>query len=121
MAVVINPASAGSSQPMTTFTMSLIQGWDRIVTEDGGRPLAAGDLVVLEVRQPLPLAAGPPGWVWATDRIFYKIIGPPEQEQSPMFTAMCADGWEIQGYAITGEQIELSDGSGSAVTPIAGE
>ena len=115
MAVTVNPASAGSTQSMTTFTMSLTEGWDRIATKDGGRSLAAGDLVVLEVRKPLPIAAGPPGWVWATDRIFYKIIGPPGQEQPPMFTAACADEWEIQGWAIAGTEIRPLDDSGSAV------
>jgi len=115
MAVTVHPASAGSSRSMGTFTMSLIQGWDLIKAEDGGRPLAAGDLVVLEVRKPLPIAAGPSGWVWATDRIFYKIIGPPEQEQPPTFYAEDAGEWEIQGYAIASDQIRPFDDSGSAV------
>lgn len=115
MAVTVTPVSAGSSQPMGTFTMSLTQGWDLISAENGGRPLSAGDLVVLEVHKPLPLAAGPTGWVRATDRIFCKIIGPPEGEQPPTFYAEAAGEWEIKGYAITGDQIRPFDDSGSAV------
>ena len=116
MAVTVTPVSAGSSQPVSTFTMSLTQGWDKISTEDGGRPLAAGDLVLLEVRRPAVIIAGPAGWVAAEgNRVFWRIIGPPEREQPPMFTAEYADEWEIQGYAIASDQIRPFDDSGSAV------
>ena len=113
MTIAVTPLAAGSSQPVSTFTMSLIQYW--VGTDGAGRPLAAGDLVMLEVRKPLPVLAGPSGWVQATDRIFYKIIGPPEREQPPTFYAQNAAGWEIQGYAIASDQIKPFDDSGSAV------
>ena len=79
-------------------------------------PPAAGDLVLLEVRRPAVVLAGPTGWVAADgNRIFWKIIGPPGSEPLPTFHADCADGWEVQGYAIAGDQVRLPDGSGSAV------
>ena len=116
MAVIVTPASAGSSLPVATFTMSLTQGWDQIADEDGGRPLAAGDAIFLEVRRPASVIDGPPGWTAAGNgRVFWKIIGPPEHEQPPMFTARYAGEWEIQGYAIASDQIRPFDDSGSAV------
>ena len=113
MTIAVTPLAAGSSQPVSTFTMSLIQYW--VGTDGAGRPLAAGDLVMLEVRKPLPVLAGPSGWVQATDRIFYKIIGPPEGEQPPVFCASGAADWEICGVAVAGDQITPLDDSGSAV------
>ena len=127
MAISLNSESAGSSQPVTTFTMSLTQGWDRIPPEQGGRSLIAGDLILLEVRKPAPPVTGPSGWTllgevpWIdetgaehTATVFWKIIGPPEREQPPMFTAQYADEWVVKGQAVTG-YATLDDGRGSAV------
>src|SRR5260370_9545989 len=76
--------------------MSLVQGWDRIPPEHGGRPPAAGDLILLEVRKPRQVTA-PPDWmdlgefIWTDDEgrehtghAFCKIIGP--RELNPLFT-----------------------------------
>lgn len=115
MAVNMTPASAGSTEPAATFTMSLTRGWDKIITEDGGRPLAAGDAVFLEVRRPAVLAAGPSGWTRVGGNFFWKIIGPPGQEQPPTFYAPYAGEWEIHGYAVASAEITSFDDGGSAV------
>jgi hypothetical protein len=115
MAVTASPATAGSSRLVTSFTMSLTHGWDQIAGKDGGRPLAAGDLIMLEVRRPSAVA-GPSGWTAAGgNRVFWKIIGPPGKEPPPAFYAAGAEEWEIQGYAIAGTEVTPFDDSGPAV------
>ena len=98
---------------VSSYTMSLVQGWDRIPPEHGGRPPAAGDLILLEVRKPATVT-GPPGWTalgeypWTDDdgrertaHLFCKIIGP--RETDPSFTTTDPDPeWEIRGHAVTG-------------------
>lgn len=108
MAISPIQLSAGIGEPVTAFTMSLIQGWDRISPEQGGRPLAAGDLVLLEVRKPAVIIAGPSGWTQVTDRVFCKTIGPPEREQPPVFTAEYAGEWEVYGCAVYPYPIDRS-------------
>ena len=67
-----------------------MQEWDRIPPEQGSRPPAAGDLILLEVRKPR-LVTGPPDWTalgeftWTgedgrehTGHTFCKITGPRE-------------------------------------------
>jgi hypothetical protein len=128
MAVSLSGISAASpdADRCDWFTMSLTHGWDRIPESAGGRPLAAGDLIVLEIRKPAPPVTGPADWTplgeftWTGEDggehpgcAFWKIIGPPEKETPPLFRAGGAQEWEIYGSAITGVE-PLSD-AGSAV------
>jgi hypothetical protein len=128
MAVTLNAGLLAGSQSRSTFTMSLTSGWDLIPGSAGGRPLAAGDLILLEVRKPPPPVTGPPGWgflgefTWTGEdgaeregSVFWKIIGPPEKEIPPMFSAEGAAEWEIRGQALTGYALAGDGVTGSAV------
>lgn len=82
-------SAAGAASTVSSYTMSLVQGWDLIPPEHAGRRLAAGDLILLEVRKPQQVTA-PPDWTslgefpWVDDgrkhagHLFCKIIGPRE-------------------------------------------
>ncbi len=130
MAVALNSGSLAQAQSHTTFTMSLTHGWDKIPPEHGGRSLCAGDLIMLMVAKPAPPVTGPPGWIalgeftWTDEHgtdhqgsAFAKLIGPPEKETPPAFSAAGAEEWEIRGQALTG-YAPIGDGvTGSAVPP----
>ena len=128
MAVSLSGVSVATpgAVPCGSFTMSLTHGWDQIPPERGGRPLCAGDLILLLVRKPAPPVSCPPEWSllgeypWTDEEgrarigtAFWKIIGPPEKEIPPLFRADGALEWEIQGQAITG--VEPLGDAGSAV------
>jgi hypothetical protein len=106
---------AEAAPPRGSYTMSLMSGWDLIPPERGGRPLCAGDLILLLVCKPAPPVSCPTGWSllgeypWTDEEgrahmgtAFWKIIGPPEKEMPPTFTAPGESEWEIRGQAITG-------------------
>jgi len=129
MAVTLNASTAAGSRPCGTCTISLTSGWDQIPPERGGRPLCAGDLVILMVRKPTPPVAGPPGWTllgeipWTdeegherTGTVFWKFIGPPEREIPPMFTADRGP-WEVCGQALSGVA-PIGDGTGNVVSSL---
>lgn len=106
--------------------MSLLQGWDKIPPEHGGRTPAAGDLILLQVRKPATVT-GPPGWLalgeftWTGDdgrdrtgHAFAKVIGP--RELDPVFTTTEQQpDWEILGHAMTGYAPASENPPGSAV------
>lgn len=115
MAVAINSGSlAETTRAATTFTMSLVTGWDQIPPERGGRLPVPGDLIVLEVRKPETDVIGPSGWTalgeftWTGDdgaertgSRYAKIIMPGERD--PVFTSpRQVDEWEVHGLALTG-------------------
>lgn len=127
MAVTPNASTVAGSPPLSAFTMSLLSGWDEIPPERGGRPLAAGDLILLEVRKPAPPVTCPPGWTllgevpWTgedgrehTGTAFCRFIGPPEKEIPPVFTAPGEPEWEIRGHAIYG-YASVSDGMAGSI------
>jgi hypothetical protein len=93
--LAIAPVSivAASTTALSTFTMSLHQGWDEI--PESRRPMA-GDLVVLMVAtRPETNIMGPGGWTRASDVAFYKVIGP--DEPHPVFTAEGSVEWYVEG------------------------
>lgn len=96
--------SAGSS-PVTRLSdrscaMSLTRGWDLIPPERGGRLPCAGDVVILQVTRPEGTVTGPPGWDRAVGNVFFRLIGPGEQDPVFRFDEECE--WEIHGFAATG-------------------
>jgi hypothetical protein len=108
MAVQLS-STAANAGAVSSFTMSLAEGWDEI---PGNGPPSVGDLVVLEVIEPKGCVTGPPGWTVGEDgRVFWRVIGP--RECDPVFHAVAPDGWEVQGAAFSG-LVPLS-GAGSAV------
>lgn len=113
MAITPATMTAAGGKAASTYTMSLVQGWDLIPAGQGGRLPVAGDVVILAVRKPFPVLAGPPGWIQATSNVFYKTIGP--REPDPVFTAEGTPDWEIEGYAVAAADLEPSGGDGSAV------
>ena len=118
-------SAAGAAAAVSSFTMSLVQGWDRIPPEQGGRPPVVDDLILLEVRKPQVTA--PPDWTtlgeftWTDDdgdertgHAFCKIIGP--REIDPLFTTTEPEpAWEILGHALTGYAPAGGEAPGSAV------
>jgi hypothetical protein len=129
MAVTLNARTISKDEPRSTFTMSLIHGWNLIGSPArGGRSLIAGDLILLEVRKPAPPVAGPPGWTalgeftWTDNdgtehqgSAFWKIIGPAWTETPPTFTAEGTADWEVLGHAVTGYAAAGDGVTGSAV------
>lgn len=79
---------------VSTFRVSLTEGWDPWP----GRPLAAGDLVMLFVRKPDVIAEGPAGWARHGNG-FVKVIGDPAAETEPVFSGHAPDGWRVEGRA----------------------
>lgn len=98
---------AASSKAMSTFVMSLLMGWDRIPAEQGGRPLAVGDLVLLGVMTNPPVQVTcPGGWTQATSNVFYKFIT--ANEPDPVFSAEGAPAWYVVGRAYAPGEVEIA-------------
>lgn len=92
---------------MPTFTVSLLGGWSQIPAEQGGRQLAAGDLVMLIVRGPAQPITGPAGWVQATSNAWYRIISDPWTEAPPTFRASRPTWWQVRGWAVASTDLAL--------------
>ena len=116
MAVIIRGPGDGfefGSSSVASFTMDLGPGsW-----EPGPSP-CAGDLVVLEVRQPWTVPViPPPGWTASEyGRVCYKVWGSTEPA-SVTFQAPGALEWDVKGYAIAAGSYESPDlNAGSSVS-----
>lgn len=86
--------------PVSTFTMSLTEGWNQI--PNGVRP-SAGDLVALAVLSPRHVAVctASPGWATDGGGLFWKFIGPAEPD--PVLHAACDPAeWLVQGWCLQG-------------------
>ena len=126
MAITVCSGSlAGATSSSTTFTMSLMTGWDQI---PGGRRPIPGDVVILEVRKPETDLAAPSGWTalgestWTDDEgtehaahLFWKMIM--SREPDPMFHSPSYTGeWEVHGAAFSG-YAPIGDGVTGSTAP----
>lgn len=94
-----------AGQPVRSLTIR----WRELFRSGGSRfaTPAAGDLLIVSFRDPVPGLAGPPGWCQATDRVFWRIAG--ANEPDPTFTGP-DDGSEWQADVYEGYVPPTGDG-----------
>ena len=104
--------SAGSAEPISTFTVDL--GPEVWRPRGGPRP---GDLIMLHCRRPSALEGAPLGWSMADAATIWKRAGKAGEDATVTLQARGAQNWEVDLYLIPPESFTEQDGSVASPEP----